>query len=244
MVEAGKKLMYNLSMKTKIINAQFRYLDIVTALFVAVLLISNIASTKLTSFGPFTLDAGTILFPLAYIFGDILTEVYGFARARRVIWIGFLCSLLASVVFAIVGALPASADWPNQGAYDAILGVIPRIVLASIIAYFAGSFLNAYVLAKLKVATKGKRLWLRTISSTLVGQFFDTLLFILIAFAGVLPTEVLIALLVSNYIFKVAVEVLLTPVTYAVVNQMKKDESEDYYDKKTNFTPFALATEK
>jgi queuosine precursor transporter len=227
-------------MKVKNARTHYKYLDIVTALFVAVLLISNIASTKIAMIGPLTLDAGTILFPLAYIFGDILTEVYGFARARRVIWIGFFTTILASVIFGIVGMLPASVDWPNQGAYEAILGVIPRIALASVVAYFVGSFLNAFVLAKLKLITKGKRLWLRTISSTLVGQFFDTFIFIIIAFAGVLPNEVLIALLVSNYIFKVAIEVILTPVTYAIVHKMKQDEHEDFYDKKTNFSPFAL----
>jgi hypothetical protein len=229
-------------MPTKNSVTHYRYLDVITALFVSVLLISNIASTKLTTFGSFTLDAGTILFPLAYIFGDMLTEVYGFARARRVIWIGFLCNMLAAVIFFVVGSLPASPDWTNQPAYDAILGVIPRIVLASMVAYFVGSFLNAFILAKLKVMTKGKRLWLRTISSTVVGQFFDTLLFILIAFWGVLPTEVLIALFVSNLVFKIAIEVIFTPVTYIFVNRMKKKEHEDFYDKKTNFNPFLVRT--
>lgn len=146
----------------------FRYIDIITALFVAILLISNIASSKITSFGFFTLDAGTILFPLAYIFGDILTEVYGFSRARRVIWIGFGCNVLMAVIFMIVGALPPASDWPNQDAYNAILGLTPRIVAASMIAYFVGEFLNSFVLAKLKIATKGKYLWSRTIGSTLV----------------------------------------------------------------------------
>lgn len=231
-------------MPTKKFVEQYRYIDVITALFVAVLLISNIASTKLTTLGPFTLDAGTILFPLAYILGDMLTEVYGFSRARKVIWIGFFCNILAAGIFMAVGALPASPDWANQPAYDAILGVIPRIVLASVVAYCVGSFLNAYILAKLKVATKGKKLWLRTIASTVVGQFFDTLLFILIAFWGILPTEVLISLLISNFIFKVAIEIVFTPVTYAVVNKMKKAEGEDYYDKKTNFNPFAVATKE
>lgn len=231
-------------MNTKNIMHQFRYLDLITAVFVAVLIISNIASSKITSFGPFTLDAGTILFPLTYIFGDILTEVYGFARARRVIWIGFLCSILMAATFMIVGALPPAADWPNQKAYDAILGLTPRIVAASMIAYFFGEFLNSFILAKLKLVTKGKYLWVRTIGSTLVGELFDTLLFITIAFWGVLPLPVLISIFVSNYIFKVGVEVLFTPVTYGITNKLKKVEHEDYYDKKTNFNPFAVNTKE
>lgn len=229
-------------MKEKLVSINYKYLDIITALFVAVLLISNVASSKITTFGPFTLDAGTILFPLAYIFGDILTEVYGYARARRVIWIGLWCSLLMAAVFMIVSVLPPAADWPNQTAYESILGWTPRIVLASIIAYFAGEFSNSLIMAKLKVLTKGRKLWSRTIGSTLVGQFFDTGLFILIAFWGVLPNEVLIALMLSNYVFKVGAEVIFTPVTYAAVNFLKKSEKEDHYDKKTNFNPFLVAT--
>lgn len=218
---------------------QFRYLDVITALFVAILLISNVASSKITSFGFLTLDAGTILFPLAYVFGDILTEVYGFARARRVIWIGFFCNILMAAIFMIVTILPPAADWPNQKAFEAILGLTPRIVAASMIAYFAGEFLNSFVLAKLKLKTKGKYLWSRTIGSTLVGQLVDTLLFIAIAFWGIFPLPVLISIFISNYIFKVAVEVGFTPITYLIVNKLKKTEHEDYYDNKTNFNPFA-----
>jgi uncharacterized integral membrane protein (TIGR00697 family) len=231
-------------MQTKKLITHFHYLDIITAFFVAVLLISNVASTKITSFGFLTLDAGTILFPLTYIFGDILTEVYGFARARRVIWIGFLCNILMAGIFMAVQGLPPAADWPNQKAYEAILGLTPRIVAASMIAYFAGEFLNSFILAKLKIVTQGKYLWIRTIGSTLVGEFFDTVLFILIAFYGVLPMPVLVSLLISNYIFKVAVEVLFTPVTYAIANKLKKVEHEDYYDYKTNFNPFSVTKEK
>ena len=180
---------------------QYHYLDIITAFFVSVLLISNIASSKITSFGIFTLDAGTILFPLSYIFGDILTEVYGYSRTRRVIWIGFSMNLLMAVIFIIVGMLPSAPDWHNQPAYDAILGLTPRIVLASLVAYFAGEFSNSFILAKLKIFTKGKYLWTRTIGSTLFGELFDTLLFIAIAFWGVLPVQLLVSLLISNYIF-------------------------------------------
>ena len=223
---------------------QFRYLDIITAIFVAVLIISNIASSKITSFWIFTLDAGTILFPLSYIFGDVLTEVYGYGRDRRVIWIGFGCTILMAAIFMIVGVLPSAPDWHNQSAYDAILGLTPRIVLASMIAYFTGEFSNSFVLAKMKIFTKGKFLWTRTIGSTLIGELFDTLLFIAIAFYGVMPTPVLLSLLFSNYIFKVGVEVLFTPITYGIVNFLKKKEHEDYYDRKTNFNPFVVETKE
>lgn len=218
----------------------FRYLDFITAAFVAVLLVSNVASTKIVAFGPFSFDGGTLLFPLAYIFGDILTEVYGYARSRRVIWIGFFWLLAAAVVFAIVDWLPPAADWPNQDAFNAILGQTPRIVAASLLAYFAGEFANSFVLAKMKVATEGRWLWTRTIGSTLVGEGIDTVVFVLVAFYGVLPNALLWAVLVSNYIFKVGVEVLFTPVTYRVVAFLKRAEHEDYYDVDTDFNPFVV----
>ncbi|MEK6957850.1 MAG: queuosine precursor transporter [archaeon] len=215
-----------------------RYFATITGLFVGVLIISNIASTKILVLGPFTFDGGTILFPLSYIFGDILTEVYGFHRARKVIWTGFAVALVMSIVFAIVGLLPAAQGWENQAAYDAILGVVPRIVLASLIAYFAGEFSNSFVLAKMKIWSKGKYLWMRTIGSTVVGQAVDTILFSAIAFWGELPMEIFIALVVSNYVFKVGIEALFTPVTYAITDFLKKEESSDIYDHKTDFNPF------
>lgn len=216
------------------------WFPVVTGIFVAVLLISNVASSKILILGPFTFDGGTILFPLSYIFGDILTEVYGYARSRIVIWTGFGAAALMSLVFAIVGALPPAPDWPNQAAYQAILGLTPRIVLASLIAYFAGEFSNSFTLAKMKIFTKGRWLWTRTIGSTLVGEGVDTALFVLIAFFGVFDTSLLIAVLVSNYVFKVGVEVLFTPITYWVVNTLKQVEREDYYDYSTDFNPFKL----
>lgn len=218
----------------------YRYLDFITAAFVATLLVSNVASTKIVAVGPFSFDGGTLLFPLAYIFGDILTEVYGYARSRRVIWIGFFWLLAAAVVFAIVDWLPPAADWPNQDAFNAILGQTPRIVAASLLAYFAGEFANSFVLAKMKVATEGRWLWTRTIGSTLVGEGIDTVVFVLVAFYGVLPNALLWAVLVSNYIFKVGVEVLFTPVTYRVVAFLKRAEHEDYYDVDTDFNPFVV----
>ena len=218
----------------------FKYLSFITALFVTILLVSNIASSKILILGPFTFDGGTILFPLSYIFGDILTEVYGYAKARRVIWTGFGMVILAAFVFYVVGALPAASDWGGQEAYDQILGVIPRIVLGSVLAFLAGEFSNSYILAKMKVKMKGKHLWMRTIGSTLVGQALDTAVFVLVAFAGVFSPELIWAIIVSNYVFKVAVEAIFTPVTYAAVRFLKEKEKEDYYDNHTDFNPFVL----
>lgn len=228
----------------------YRYLDFVTAAFVAVLLISNVASTKILTFGPLTFDGGTVLFPLAYIFGDILTEVYGYQRARRVIWIGFFWIGAAALIFALVNALPPDASWnqlpatvsgwTRQDSFNAILGQTPRIVLGSLLGYFAGSFSNAFVLAKMKVLTQGRWLWTRTIGSTIVGEAVDTAVFVLVAFAGDLPPDVLWAIFASNYVFKVGVEALFTPITYAIVNRLKQAEGEDVYDRDTNFSPFAL----
>ncbi len=219
----------------------YRYLDLITAAFVAVLLISNVSSTKILVLGPFTFDGGTLLFPLAYIFGDVLTEVYGYARSRRVIWTGFGLLTLAAITFALVDAAPAAADWPLQESFHAILGQTSRIVLGSLLAYSAGEFTNSVVLAKLKVATAGRWLWVRTIGSTLLGEGVDTSIFLLVAFAGVLSPDLLWTVFVSNYIFKVGVEVLFTPVTYAVVGFLKRAEGEDFYDRATNFNPFVLA---
>ena len=218
----------------------FRYLDIITALFVAVLLISNITSTKIVEFFGFTFDGGTLLFPLAYIFGDILTEVYGYRRARRVIWLGFVSALLMSVLIIIVGKLPAAGEWAYQEAYDQILGLTPRIVGASLLAYLAGEFSNATILAKLKVKMKGKHLWVRTVGSTLVGQFLDTIIFVVVAFGGVLSWGLILIIIISNYIFKCGVEFVLTPVTYKVVDYLKNREEEDYYDDSTKFNPFSF----
>jgi hypothetical protein len=211
------------------------------ALFVAVLLISNVASSKILKLGPFTFDGGTILFPISYIFGDILTDVYGYRRSRRVIWVGFGSAFLMAVVLAIVGALPAASGWEHQDAYQAILGVTPRIVLASLIAYFAGEFSNSYTLAKMKILTQGRWLWTRTIGSTLVGEGVDTILFVTIAFAGVLPWPLLWSVILSNYVFKCGLEAIMTPVTYRVTAFLKREEKEDVYDVDTDFNPFHIA---
>jgi len=221
----------------------YLYLDVITAFFVAVLLISNTVSVKPVRLWLFTYDGGTILFPLSYIFGDILTEVYGYARSRRVIWLGFGAAALMAAVYLLVGRLPAAADWPFNKDYQNILGLTPRIVVASLLAYFSGEFSNSFVLARMKILTRGRWLWSRTIGSTLVGEMVDTLLFVAIAFLGApgYPTRLLGAIVISNYVFKVGIEVLFTPATYAIVRFLKRREHEDHYDYQTDFSPFKLS---
>jgi uncharacterized integral membrane protein (TIGR00697 family) len=216
----------------------YRYFDLIMALFVSVLLISNVASTKIVDLGPFTFDGGTLLFPISYIFGDILTEVYGYRRSRRVIWAGFGAAALMAGILALVGALPPAEGWAYQEAYQAILGMTPRIVLGSLVAYFSGEFSNSYVLAKMKIWSQGRWLWTRTIGSTLVGEGVDTLLFVAIAFAGSLPWSLLWSIVVSNYVFKVGLEAAMTPVTYRITNFLKRTEGVDVYDIGTDFNPF------
>lgn len=219
---------------------KFKYLEFITAAFTVVLILSNIASTKISTVFGFSFDGGLVLFPLAYIFGDILTEVYGYARARRVIWTGFAMNILMVLVFWVVGALPAAADWPLQEAYMSILGVVPRIVAASLAAYLCGEFINSYVLAKLKVKMAGKKFWMRALSSTVVGQLFDTTIFTLIAFAGILPWSLLWSIWLTNYVVKIAVEIILLPFTYRAVAFLKKKEAVDFFDTNTNFNPVRL----
>lgn len=231
----------------------YRYFDLVMALFVTVLIVSNVASAaKIIDWGvslsgiPLAFDAGTLLFPVGYIFGDVLTEVYGYRRARRVIWVGFACLALTALVLGIVRVLPGEAAWQSyagQAAYDSILGGISTggIVLASLLGYWTGSFTNAFVLARLKIWTRGRHLWLRTIGSTLLGEGIDTLVFMLAAtLAGVFPWIIFVSLLMTNYLFKVAVEAVMTPVTYGVVNALKRAENEDFYDTQTRFNPFRV----
>lgn len=216
----------------------YRYLDLITGLFVAVLLISNIASTKIIGIWRFTFDGGTLLFPLSYIFGDILTEVYGYKKSRRIIWIGFFCALLMSVTLLVIGLIKPAAGWDLQEEYMAILGQTPRIITASLIAYFAGEFSNSYIMAKLKVFTSGRWLALRTIGSTVVGQGVDTVIFVMIAFWGLYPNTLILLIILSNYVFKVLLEIAFTPVTYKVVKTLKRVERVDYYDIGTDFNPF------
>lgn len=215
-----------------------RYFDLILGAFVAVLLISNIASTKILLFGPFTFDGGTLLFPVSYIFGDVLTEVYGYGRARRVIWTGFFAAALMAVVLHAVGRLPAAADWPYQESFDAILGQTPRIVAGSLLAFWLGEFSNSITLSKMKIRTGGRFLFLRTIGSTVVGEGVDTVVFILVAFAGVFPAGLLWKVFISNYLFKVAFETLATPLTYLLVNWLKEREGRDTFDIGISYNPF------
>jgi uncharacterized integral membrane protein (TIGR00697 family) len=219
------------------------YLIFVASLFVAVLLISNIAAQKLFAFGPFTFSGGILLFPISYVFGDVLTEVYGYARSRQVIWAGLACNLLMAGFLWLVVKLPPAQGWPLQEQFATVLSLVPRIALASTIGYWTGEFANSFVLAKLKLVTSGRFLWIRTISSTIVGEGVDTVLFVIIAFAGVFPQDLLMRALWSGYLFKVAYEIIATPITYAVVGFLKRAEGMDVYDRQTNFTPFRLRLE-
>ena len=212
----------------------------VTALFVTALVTSNIIAVKLFTLGSLVLPAAGILFPVTYILGDVLTEVYGYARARRVIWLGFGCNFLAVVVIWAAGALPAAEFWENQGAWDAILGLAPRILAASFLAYLVGEFANSYVLARMKVATAGRMLWTRTIASTVVGQGLDSAVFITLAFWGVLPAAALVELVVTQWLVKTAYEAAATPLTYAVVGHLKRADDVDVYDRDTRFNPLTL----
>jgi queuosine precursor transporter len=219
----------------------YKYYDFVMAGFVTVLLCANLigASKVATLFG-FTFGAGVLFFPISYIFGDVLTEVYGYARSRRVVWAGFAALLFASVMSLVILAFPPAPGWTNQAAFETVFGNTWRISLASMFAYLCGEFCNSFVLAKMKIQTAGKFLWMRTIGSTIVGEAVDSLIFYPLAFAGVWPKEQVIAVMMSNYMLKVGWEVVNTPFTYAVVNFLKRKESEDYYDRDTNFTPFSL----
>jgi uncharacterized integral membrane protein (TIGR00697 family) len=225
-------------------GANLRYFDFVMAAFVTILLLSNVlgagkvATIELPGIGDWPFGAGILFFPIAYVIGDVLTEVYGYARARRCIWAGFAALLFMAFMAWVVVALPPAADWKGQAAYQQIFGQVPRIVLASIIAFWAGEFVNSYVLARMKVWTRGRHLWSRTIGSTLVGQGIDSLIFYPLAFFGTWDNEVLLKVLLTQWALKVAWEALLTPVTYAVVGWLKRREGIDVYDTDTDFTPF------
>jgi uncharacterized integral membrane protein (TIGR00697 family) len=230
------------------VRRAYRYFDIIMVLFVTVLLVSNVASAaKIVNLGSplLTFDAGTLLFPVSYVFGDVLVEVYGYRRSRRVIWIGFGSAALLSATLAIVRLLPGDVDWQatvGSAAFEGVLGTLAsgRIILASLVAYFAGEFSNAYIMAKMKVRTQGRWLWMRTIASTLVGEFVDTLLFVGVAFLGVWSPSLVAQIVVSNYLFKCGVEAAATPLTYRLVNFLKKAEGEDHFDHDTDFNPFRL----
>lgn len=215
-----------------------RYLDAITALFVTTLVVSNVIAGKQVAFtAAVILPAAVILFPLTYILGDVLTEVYGYRRCRRVIWIGFACNAVAVAAIAIGGALRPAGFWDGQDAYVRTLGAVPRIVAASFLAYLVGEFVNSFVLAKLKVATAGRLLWLRTIGSTVAGQLVDSGVFITVAFVGVFSGGQVLRLVVAQWLFKVAYEAAATPITYAVVGWLKRREGIDHFDTGTDFAP-------
>ena len=234
-------------------DRHFHYFDVIMAIFVTILIVSNVASSakivdlRINIFGvQLAFDGGTILFPVSYIFGDILTEVYGYKRSRRVIWTGFFCLGLASAFFGLMSILPGEATWKQyagDAAYVAILGGMSTggIVLGSLAGYWSGEFSNSFILAKMKILTHGRFLWMRTIGSTLVGELVDSIIFVTIAsLFGVFPWSLFLSLALTNYLFKTAVEVLMTPLTYIVVNFFKKAEGEDYFDRETDFNPFRM----
>jgi hypothetical protein len=219
---------------------QSRWFSFIAAGFVATLIVSNLIAVKLFALGPLVLPAAVIIFPISYIFGDVLTEVYGYARARQVIWTGFFWNLFAVGAIWVGGLLPAAPFWTDQAAYNTIFGFAPRLLAASFVAYLFGEFLNSFVLAKMKVASQGRHLWMRTIGSTLVGQLADSAIFLTLAFAGTMAPAQLGQLIVTQWLFKSVYEAAITPVTYLVVNGLKRAEGIDVYDRETNFSPLPV----
>jgi|SRR5581483_1160521 len=225
----------------------FKYYDLILGAYVCILLCANLigpaklSTVHLPLIGPVTFLAGVLFFPISYLFGDILTEVYGYARDRRVVWSGFAALVFAAIMATVVVRLPPADNWKdNQAAVEAIFGNTPRIVLGSITAFWCGSFVNSFVMAKMKLWTQGRWLWTRVIGSTLCGELVDSGLFYTIAFGGLWPTDRLISVTLTQYVLKSGWEVIATPLTYQVVGFLKRAEQEDYYDRDTNFTPFSL----
>lgn len=222
---------------------RYRYYDLVMAAFVTVLLCADlIGPAKVAKIGPIEFGAGVLFFPISYIFGDVLTEVYGYARARKVVWAGFAALGFASLMATIVVWFPPAPSWPHQDAYEVVFGSTWRVVSASLLAFWAGEFCNSYVLAKMKVRSNGRSLYQRTIGSTIVGEGVDSLIFYPVAFFGIWTNEQLLRVMAANYCIKVAWEALATPITYKVVHWLKRVENEDYYDRETDFNPFTLET--
>jgi uncharacterized integral membrane protein (TIGR00697 family) len=228
--------------------ANFHYYEILLNVFVVVLLVSNLVGSKIVDFGGVSLlghelklrvSGAQMLFPITYIFGDIFTEVYGYAGSRRAIWMGFFASALMAAMSAFVVWAPPAPEWPNQRAFEIVLGVVPRFVIASLVAFWAGEFTNSYVMAKMKLITNGKHLWTRTIGSTVAGQLVDTVVVMTIAFGGRTSVSTIVSLIVSGYVAKVVYEAAATPLTYMVVNFLKRAEGVDVFDQGTNFSPFA-----
>lgn len=213
---------------------------LIVAIFITSLITSNIIAVKLVLVAGLVVPAAVIIFPVSYIFGDVLTEVYGYAASRRAIWLGFFCNLLAVIAFFVAGLLPPASFWQGQPAYEAILGSTPRLLAASFLAYLVGEFANSFVLAKMKIATRGRWLWTRTIGSTLVGEGLDSLVFISLAFAGTIPLDSLATAIVTQWLFKTVYEIVATPLTYLIVGWLKAKEGMDVYDYKTDFSPVSM----
>ena len=223
------------------IASRYKYLDALTTAFVVILLVSNLVAQKVCLIGPFAVSGAVLLFPITYIFGDVFTEVYGFAASRRAIWLGFFGTVLLYLMGAITIALPAAPGWHNQQAFAAVFGFIPRILAASLVAFWAGEFANSYTMARLKLLTNGRKLWTRTIGSTVVGQAVDTVLVITLTFVGTVPIRTLANMIVTGYALKVGYEVMATPLTYLVINWLKKVEHVDVFDRHESFNPFSFA---
>lgn len=229
----------------------YKYLDALTTAFVVILLVSNLVAQKICligpvsvgkwSIGPFAVSGAIMLFPITYIFGDVFTEVYGYAASRRAIWLGFFGTALLYVIGAIVIALPSAPGWRNQQAFTTVFGFIPRILAASLIAFWAGEFANSYTMARLKLVTNGRMLWTRTIGSTVVGQAVDTILVITLTFGGIYPLGILLNTMLTGYALKVGYEVIATPLTYLIVNWLKRAEQSDAFDRHESFNPFSFA---
>ena len=218
---------------------RYKYLDPFITLFVAVLLISNLIAPKFFALGPLRISAAQMLFPLTYIFGDVFTEVYGYSASRRAIWYGFFASFVLVVISYCAVIIPPAPEYKDQAAFETIFKPVGRIIAASLLAYWCGEFANSFTLAKLKLLTKGRHLWTRTIGSTVVGQAVDTTVVMFAAFYGTRPLGVILSLIVSGYLIKVVYETLMTPVTYLIVNTLKRAEGIDYFDYRTDFNPFA-----
>jgi queuosine precursor transporter len=234
-----------------IVQRRYKYLDALTTAFVVILLVSNLVAQKICfigpfgtgkwSLGPFAVSGAVLLFPITYIFGDVFTEVYGFAASRRAIWLGFFGTALLYLMGAVVIALPSAPGWQNQQAFAAVFGFIPRILAASLIAFWAGEFANSYTMARLKLFTDGRKLWTRTIGSTMVGQAVDTILVVALTFAGRYSVHILINTILTGYCLKVGYEIIATPITYLVINWLKRAEQADAFDRHENFNPFSFA---
>jgi uncharacterized integral membrane protein (TIGR00697 family) len=219
---------------------RYKYLDVLTTMFVVILLVSNLVAQKICMIGPFAVSGAVLLFPITYIFGDVFTEVYGFSASRRAIWLGCFGTALLYIMGAVVIALPGAPDWKNQKAFMVVFGFIPRILAASLVAFWAGDFANSYTMARMKLLTGGRKLWTRTIGSTVVGQAVDTMLVITLTFAGRYPLLTLANMILTGYLLKVGYEVLATPITYWVIGRLKASEHADAFDRNENFNPFSF----